>query len=361
MTRIRLLPVVLLATGLLLLAATGCQEQPTLPQPREQAALDTAYVQITPPFPGFTGPEDLMIGRDQLLYVADTRADRIVMLNRVGQVLSERTMLRPRALAQDSRLDLLVGGEIVAPSGDSIAAIFRIRLVSTSPDSAHRLDRAPIDTVWTEPARPARRFPGIAVLGNNEYLVVRTGPDNSSFVDPDGRLLLFSAADRLITPVPGLTTRAGSGITDINRPTDVEVFPGLRDFVLAQSSEGVAYGAIWMRYEQTPDFDGWLPRFDPARPEDQNVDFIRPGRYLQPEAVGIDPARRDIFVADAGLDSIFKYNSRGRFMPESFGVARSDSAMLEPSGLAYFERVLYVLDRRRGEILRFRLTTDFPR
>jgi hypothetical protein len=190
---------------------------------------------------------------------------------------------------------------------------------------------------------------------------VRTGPDNSSFVDPDARLLLFDKSDRLITPVPGLTTRAGSGITDINKPTDVEIFPGVGDFVLSQSSEGVAYGAIWMRYEQSADFDGWLPKFDPARPEDQTVDFIRPGQYIQPEAVTIDPGRRDVFIADAGLDSVLKFNSRGRFMPESFGIVRTDSTMREPSGLAFFEKVLFVLDRRRGEVLRFRLSTDFPR
>ena len=228
-------------------------------------------------------------------------------------------------------------------------------------DSAHRLEVAPIDTVWSEPARPERRFPGITVFGDNTYLVVRVGPDNSSFVDPDARVLLFDANDRFLTPVPAFNTRAGTGITDINKPTGIASFPGVKDFILTQSSEGVAYGAIWMRYEQSADFDGWLPRFDPANPEQRFVDFIRPNRYELAVSVAIDPARRDVFVADAELDSVVKFNSRGTFKSESFGAVRSAGLMRRPTGLAFFERVLYVLDAERGEILRFRLTTDVPR
>jgi len=346
-----------------LIAAAGCEEKfdlSTLPQ-QQDTVLDTAYVQIFPPFSGFSGPEDVLIGNDQLLYVADTKANRVVMLNRAGQQLSARTVLHPFSLAQDSRLDLLVGGEIVVANGDTAGAIFRIHLVSTSADSAHRLELARVDTMWRELANPRRRFPGITVFGDNFYLAVRTGPDNSSFIDPDARVLLFNNHDVFITPVPALTTRSGSGITDINKPTAIASFPGARDFVLVQSSEGVAYGAVWMRYQATADFEGWLPQFDPARPEDRSSDFIRPNRYLLPDAVTIDRVRRDVFIADARLDSVFKFNSRGRLKSESFGFTRSSGTMKRPTGLAFFEKVLYVLDGQQGQLLRFRLTTDVPR
>jgi len=302
-----------------------------------------------------------MIGNDQLLYVADTRANRVVMMNRAGMVLSERSILQPMSLAQDTRLDLLVGGVIVSVNGDTAGAIFRIHLVSVFPDSAHRLNVSRVDTVWVERAHVQRRFPGLTAFGDNFYIAARTGPDNSSFIDPDSRILLFDAHDRFITPIPALNTRSGSGITDINRPTAVASFPGVRDFVLTQLSEGVAYGAIWMRYERSSDFEGWLPKFDPARPEDLLVDFIRPGRYLAPQAVAIDKARREVFVADAGLDSIFKFTSRGRFKAESFGRVRSGGLLRRPTGLTFFEKILYVLDGETGMILRFRLSSDVPR
>lgn len=353
--------ILLLAAGLLALG--GCQEKfdlATLPQ-QPDTVIDTSYVPISPSFTGFQGAEDIMIGRDQLLYVADTRANRIVMMNRAGEVMSTRTMLHPRSIAQDTRLDLIVGGEVVAPNGDTAGALFRIHLVSPSPDIAHRLERSTIDTVWRELAHPVRRFPGVIVFGDNEYLVVRDGPDNGSFIDPDARVLWFDRTDRFITPLSALSTRVGSGIADINHPTSIAAFPGVRDFVLGQSSQGVTYGALWFVFQRTSDFEGWLPRFDPARPEDFNVDFIRPNRYLRPEAVTADPVRRDLFVADAGLDSVFKFNNRGTFRSESFGAVRTRGAMRRPTGLAFFEKVLYVLDGDTGEILRFRLASDVPR
>lgn len=324
------------------------------------ASADTSYVRLDPPFYGFVGAEDLLIGNDQLLYVADTRANRVVMLNRAGQVMSQRSMLHPRAITQDSRLDLLVGGELVAANGDTVGATFRIHLVASA-DSAHRLDVARIDTLWRELAKPVRRFPGITILPDNSYLVVRTGPDNASFVDPDARVLLFNKNDKFVTPVPGLVTGVGNSITSINRPTAIASFPGLRDFIVVQTSEGVQYEAVWLGYLSTSEFEGWMPKFDPANQEQRGVDFIRPNRFLNPQAVTIDKARRDVFIADAGLDSVFKFNSRGAFKSESFGAARSGGMLVNPTGLAFFERVLYVLDGTRGTIERFRLSTDVPR
>jgi len=353
----------LLLVGIL----AGCEEKYDLSTLPKQGKLeaDTSYKQVSPAFVGFDGPQDVMIGIDQLLYVADTRANRVVMMNLAGAQLSARYILHPVSLAQDTRLDLLIGGEIVASNGDTVAALFRIHLVSTSPDSAHRLDLARIDTVWKELARPQRRFPGITALPDNDWLVVRTGPDNSSFIDPDARVLLFNKDDVFVTPLSEFATGTGTGITNINFPTSIASFPGVKDFVLAQSSVGVAYGAIWMRYDSTSEFEGWIPKFDPANGIDRFVDFVKPNRYQQPEAVAIDRASRDVFIADATLDSVFKFNSRGALKRESFGRYRSvvhgDTVMQQPTGLAFFNKILYVADARRNTILRFILTSDLPR
>ncbi len=332
----------------------------TLPQ-QPLSVLDTSYVAVMPPFGGFNGPEGILIGKDQLLYVADTRANRLVMMNRAGGELSERTMIHPRAVAQDSKLDLLVCGEIIASTGDTVGALFRIHLVSASADSAHRLDRARIDTVWRELAHPRRRFPGITVLSDNSWLAARDGSDNSSLIDPDARVLVFDKNDAFITPLPAFVTGTGTGIANINHPTSITAFPNSMDFVLVQSSDGVAYGAQWMVYSSTSDFQGWLPRFDPAKAEDRAVDFIKPARFANARAVAIDPSRRDVFIADVAADSIVKFNSRGLLRGESFGRVRSDGLMHRPAGLAFFDKVLYVLDQEQGIILRYRLSTDVPR
>ncbi len=351
----------------LILSFSSCEKKfdlSTLPQ-QGSATLDTAYIEISPSFGGFANPQDVLVGNDQLIYVADTYGGdgngRVVMMNLAGMVLSSRSMLHPVSLAQDSRLDLRVGGEVVAANGDTAGAIFRIHLVSSSADSAHRLNVARIDTVWRELAQPARRFPGLTVLPDNTWLAARTGPDNSSFIDPDARVLLFGSSDVFITPVPAFATRTGSGITDINFPTGLASFPGVRDFILIQSSVGVSYSALWMQYQSTTEFEGWLPRYDPAIATDRLVDFIRPNRYVQPEGVAIDRARRDVFIADAGLDSVFKFNSRGSFKVESFGLSKSNGIMRRPTGLAFFNKILYVLDGDQGILLRYTMTTDVPR
>jgi hypothetical protein len=315
---------------------------------------DTSYVEIFPPFSGFEGPGAICIGNDQILYVADTKANRVVMMNLAGTVLGQRSIDRPVAIAQDLRLDLLIGGVVVSSVNDTMGAVFRIRLVP----SQHRLEEAEVDTVWTEPARPRRRFVGIGVLPDNQYLVLRKGPDNSSFIDPDSRLLRFSARDEFITPVADLRTRAGTGITDIYQPTSIGMFPNSKDFILLQSSEGVAYGAIWMAYSTQADFEGWMPKYDPALPEQRFVDFVRPNRFLQPSGVGIDGKRRDVFIADAAQDSIMKFDSKGVFRKESFGYAKTQGRMKHPTGVAFTDRTMYVTDDSVACIFRFRLSTD---
>lgn len=351
------------------LIIAGCAEKPPFPSAPVDAVVpagDTVYVEIFPPWVGFQDPRALIVGNDQLFYAADYGNNRVVMLNAAGQVLGERSFLRPVALAQDSRLDLLVGGEVIRASGDTIGALFRLHVVKDREGTFYghaQFSVAPVETVWTEPSRPHRRFVGIAVMPNNQYLVARTGPDNSSFVDPDSRILLFNKGDSLVTPLGDLVTRAGSGITDINRITNIAAFPGRRDFIVTQSSEGVSYGTVWMVYYLSSDFEGWLPRFDPSDPEDRNIDFVRPGRFSLASAAAFDRRRGDIFVVDAALDSVFKFNSRGRFRPESFGEAltrnsRFPDGLTRPSGIAFFERTLYVVDTGNNAIRLFRLSTD---
>ena len=352
----------------------GCEERPPLVAEQFETRLDTSYVEMQPAFRGYPGAEDIMIGRDQLLYVADTRGGsngtgRVVMLDRAGRELENgsRSILHPVSLTQTTNLDLLLGAETVAPNGDTVGSILRIHMVASS----HNLRVAHIDTVWQELARPNRRFPGITAFDDNTYLAVRTAvpyPDNSSFIDPDARVLQFNRNDAFITPVPAFSSGSGGvagGITTIYQPTAIASFSRGRNFVLVQTSVdttvAIQFGALWMRFLLSNDFEGWLPAYDPERPEDRSVDFIRSYRFKGPQAVAIDQNGSNVFVADAALDSVFKFNSRGRVKSESFGKFRTGGALTRPTGLAFFEKVLYVLDSNSGMILRFRLTTDMPR
>jgi len=315
-------------------------------------------------------------------------------LDASGSVLKTRTILHPISIVQNSKLDLYVGGETIAPNGvDTIGAIYRIFLArfdttyisridtiinpstgdtsitvvrrDTSYYANHDLDSAHMRIVWQEPGRPQRRFTGIGILPGNGYLVARTGPDNSSFVDPDARVLLFNEKDNFITPIGDLITRpsGGTAITDIRDPTSILVFPSSRDFVLTQKSEGMAYGATWMIYLSTPDFQGWIPKYDPSKPEQRGSDFVRPYRFQNAVGIAFDRRRREFFIVDSQLDSVIKFDRNGRFKTESLGKYKTQSnifrGLKHPGGIAFSnDCTLYIADTGNKVIRRFKLSTQ---
>ncbi len=347
---------ILICLSLILLI--GCQEKfdlATLPTATNLILGDTSYVEIFPAFAGFKNPTAIHAGHDQLLYIADTDNNRIIQMNEAGVILGEISILRPIAIAQDLRLDLLVSGDIFIDSTRTIGGLFRIHLY----EAEHVLANARIDTVYKEPAKPNRRFRGIGILRENQYLIARDGPDNSSFVDPDTRVLWFNKNDKLITPIGDLATREGSGIVDILRVTGLVTFPNSNDFILIQSSvDGrMTYGALWMVYQKSYDFEGWLPKFTTPS------EFMRPKRFIEPSAVTIDRSRLDIFIVDQATDTLTKFDRRGLYKAESFGngkIAASGQGQLmkAPKGAAFMTKTLYISDSGNNIIRRFRLSTD---
>ncbi|MCX7984720.1 MAG: hypothetical protein N3A63_07455 [Bacteroidetes bacterium] len=356
--------IILLSVCIVFIIIIGCDEKyplDTVTSLAKQTYVvgDTTYLEIVPPFMGFRSPSVLYVGKDNLLYIADS--NRIVMMNFAGTVMGERAIDNPSAIAQDWTLDLLVAGTVSQQTSTgvrTIAALFRIHLVDSLSNVYHDLSRARIDTVWKEITRPNRRFVGIGTMPDNTYLVARTGPDNSSPIDPDTRVMRFSKNDKYITPVTDLATGVGNGIQFINQLTTLITFPNSRNFLLAQQQVGVAYAVLWLVYKQSEEFEGWQPRFDPTNPTSMSVDFIRPYRYVLPKGLAIDDRRLDIFIADAGLDSIVKFNSRGQFKKESFGPYKVGHPF-HPTGVAFFDKTLYVSDKSQRCIFRFKLSTDF--
>ncbi len=388
------LRIIVTGIALSLLAAAGCEQRfdlSSLPNPRMSTTPgDTTYVELFPTWTGFVSPRAVMIGNDQLIYVCDYGSNEVIMLDAGGSVLARRSIPHPMSIAQNSKLDLYVGAETMSPNGaDTIGAIYRISLVRFDTtyvagydtviefgDTTYRpiirdtsyfydshLDIAPMRIVWQEAARPERRFRGIAILPGNGYLAARYGPDNTSFVDPDCRVLEFNSGDTLITPLGDLVTRpsGGTAITDIRYLTGIMTFPASNNFLVTQSTDGVAYGAIMMTYTSNINFQGWLPTYDPANPTQRGTDIIRPYRFRNAVAAAYDQKRRDVFILDAGLDSVMKFNSKGVFKQESFGRALTSSdsfrALDGPMGIAYSnDCTLYIADTGNKVIRRFKLS-----
>jgi hypothetical protein len=350
----------------ILVSIGGCQSPydiNDLPQANSfQSSGDTTYIQ-TGEWGGFNRPNGILYGRDQLFYVLDTYNNRVVMLNQAGNELSELEILQPLAAAQDTRLDLIIGASAIDPViKDTIAIIVRVKVAA----ALGVLPSAEIDTIWRESARPQRKFVGVGIIPNDQYLVARDGPDNSSPVDPDARILLFQYVhenqtvrrDSFITPLGDLQTGIGGSITSLNHPTGLATFPGKADFVVIQKSTGVQYEALWMIYSKTVDFQGWLPKFDPAAGQG-SIDFILPNRFLDAEGVAIDPSRSDVFIVDAQQDSVVRFNVRGFFQSSSFGARTPRITLVHPHGIAVAQSVLYVCDTDENRIVIYSLSTSF--
>ena len=359
---------------------------------------DTSYIEVYPPWGGFGSPRAIMVGNDQLIYVADYDNNEVVVMDAGGTVLNRVGIPHPMALAQNTKLDLYVCGEAIAPNGtDTIGAIYHIyavrfdttyisridtiigslgdtTIVRTRRDTSyfynHDLANAHKKIVWREAGRPNRRLVGMGIFSGskgsirfNDFLVARIGPDNTSFVDPDCRVLRFNSGDTLITPVADLITRpsGGTGITDIRNLTGIMVYPGVWDFVVTQSSDNVAFGAIPMTFSLTKDFEGWLPTYDPSNPSQIGTDLIRQYRFQNAVAATYDRRRRELFILDSELDSVVKFNQKGQFRPESFGRSLTGSnnfpALNHPMGISFSnDCTLYIADTGNKVIRRFKLS-----
>lgn len=323
---------------------------------------DTIYVKLNPDWTGFNKPQDIIVGRESFIYVADTDNDRIVVLNQAGQVLGTRYIKHPVAIAQDYQLNLIVCAQfdttIQNNTTETFSAVYKINLVA----AGHNIAAAPVkrllpaakDFAYLSEQR-RREYTGVCALYDNSFLVSRKGPSNAGFIDPDNSILIFerhqrgngAKVDTLIGRVP-LVTPEGTGLISANKISSLTSFNRKnRDFVVTLIGDN-SFKTQWFYYLETSEFSGYVSKLSPS-----NAAMMRPGRFLQPEGTAVDNVG-NIFVADAGKDSVFKFNSYGDEL-QSFG---GRNVFNKPHAVAFFDRVLYVADTENNRIQRFILSTD---
>jgi DNA-binding beta-propeller fold protein YncE len=321
---------------------SACGEKFPLPSQEvttnREIVTDTLYVQQAPVWGaaqgyGFRGPADVHVGAEPLVYVADTENDRIVMLDPVGNVLGSSSRIpHPVAITQDNQLDLLVV--------NNTNRVYRINLVEAN----HVIGSARIDTILTIEQRdnPNWRFTAIASYLGRSYYVTRAGKETA-----DNAIVQFNERDELVGPLPLIP--GGTGFFSVTEPSGiVSVRRGSVDFIFTQIGHSFQR-AQWI----TTDAYGFTPKIE------QGKAFYTPGKFTAPEDVALDDAG-DIYVIDAGSDSLYKFNPAGdEFRSQSFGGrGNSERQFNQPSGVAWFNKVLYVADTGNNRIVRFKLNTD---
>ncbi|GAB1429549.1 hypothetical protein MASR2M18_03810 [Ignavibacteria bacterium] len=335
----------------------GCDITPPLPSaPADTTSKinDTLYIPQNPVWTGFSEPSDIIIGAEPFIYIAEKGANRIAMLDIAGRLIGYSDYIaRPTAISQDGMFDLLVCGEldtVINSKSVTIGAIYRISIRET----LHDISRAPVRLVYSQPDRPERRFTGIAALDDNSYVVARTGPNNSSRLDPDEALIIISKTDTYQGRIASLTPE-GNALNSIGGLSGVALArprPS-RDLIITQTGTAMQYRAQWLAYS-TGDITGWAQKFNPA--EVRN-DFLTSGRFKRPEGACCD-TRGNIFIVDAGTDSLYSFTATGKEQFSFGGSGNGTRQFNSPSAVAWFDRTLYVADTKNNRIMRYRLSTE---
>ncbi|NUN08715.1 MAG: hypothetical protein HUU54_06010 [Ignavibacteriaceae bacterium] len=324
---------------------------------------DTIYVQISPVWGGFNNPQDIIVGKEPFIYVADTDNNRIVMMNLNGQVLSTKSVPKPVALAQDYQFNLIVCGtfDTTLSTGETrtYSAVYKIDMAGALHDlSAAQMNRIlPRYNVSSDYQFPDRVYTSVCTFYDNSFYIGRKGPNNTSIIDPDNSILIFqkknlpggAKADTLIGRLP-LLNPIGTGLLSVNNLSALASFNRRSvDFIMGMTGEN-SFRAQWMTFVVTSEFAGYQNRLDPGS---GGAEMMKVNKFISPEGITIDNAN-NIYIADTGKDSIYKFNSFGD-EKESFG---GPGIFNNPSGVAHFDRTLYVADAGNNRILRFVLSTD---
>ncbi len=326
------------------------------PKDGNQIISDTLYIQQSPVWTGFNRPQDILIGKETFIYVADTDNDRIVVLNLAGHVVGTRNIKRPIALAQDFQLNLLVCSQFDTLN-TTYSAVFKLNMVNAE----HHIENAPITRVLpnfndpiNEPSASVE-YTGVATFFDNGFLVSRKGPNNATLINPDNSILLFrkkemadgSKKDTLIGRVP-LLEPLGTGLMSANNISSLTSYSGNKyDIILTLIGEN-SFRTQVLEYVEGEDYTGYKNKIQPF-----TTDLMTVAKFEKPEGTALD-VYGNIFVADAAKDSIFKFNSFGDEM-ESFGGPETFDS---PHAVAYFNKTLFVVDTENNRILRFVLSTD---
>ncbi|MDT3696858.1 MAG: hypothetical protein ROY99_10750 [Ignavibacterium sp.] len=323
---------------------------------------DTLYIQNGEPWGGFNNPRAILMGKEPFIYVCDTDNNRIVMLDVAGQWHGSLSIKKPVAIAQDYHLNLYVCADFDT-ANVTYSALYKINLFA----AGHQIENAPVVRIL--PLRDSdfnlqRKYTAVTVFYDNSLYVARTGPNNSSISNPDNSIFKIApkklnAGGDLLVPKDKDTLTIGRvpfidplnrGLISANGINSMTSFNKRNiDFIATLAGES-SFKAQWFYFYSSGIEERYYSKFDPVI---DGVAFVKPNRFQAPTGSCIDPSG-NIFIADAGKDSVLKFNSSGVEM-HSFG---GSEFFIEPAGVAFFDKVLFVLDAGKNQILRFKLSTD---
>lgn len=344
---------------LLLIIISSCTDKTDLSQfPLTSGGGDpnvseTTYVQQSPTWNQFNQPQAVMLGREPLVYVCDTKNNRVVQMDLSGVEIGAKSINNPRAIAQDYNFDLLVIGDSVVNT-DTISILYRLKLVEVGGIISNTNPITLMNSNYPTPLTSLKReFTAVGVFSDNSYIVTRNGPENSNSLDPDNALLKVRGLNSVssVTVLTGFQP-TGNGVYSIEKVSAVTTFTGeLTDFIITRNTTDFGFKVEWFVYDNVK--GTYNPKFLP----EMDVDILNK-QLGTPVGVAVDN-NKNIFIVDNTMDSLYKFTNLGVFKKESFGGTGSGDRQLNgPMGVSFFNRVLYIADTRNNRIVRYKLSTD---
>jgi hypothetical protein len=379
---------------------------------------EIGYAALVPFWENFNQPTDVYVGYDELVYVTD--AEGVHVLDRAGRRYDTLRLRGAVSVTQDRLLNVYVAARydtvITAIDPDitwDLPAVYKFRNLNTG---------EPVDTVDIL-KHPFRRFDssrsnttlerfrldrgsttndelveitGIAVLSNNDIYVTRRGPSNSSTTPfPDNTVLIFDQetdGDELtgrmrnvgrinLRPSDPPNFFSGIDISDISSfigPPQRDNPSTDRSFMITQGNadRNIPFRTLLIDAVNTPDGLEYRPNSSLQNRDTTRADsfLYDPNKFKNPSGIAFSAdARSHIFVVDAVTDSLYLFQSNGveginppagsdfeKAVNVSFGGTGSGPREFDsPSGVAYFQQIVYVADKNNNRIARYRLNTDF--
>jgi hypothetical protein len=358
-------------------------------------AQPIAFVPILPEIKSASNPVDVMIGYDELIYIADAGSNKVICLDQAGNKLNERTVQGVKALAMTRSLELLVLGTkdtVINGSNYTLDAVYRFDLIG---GSTYGISNAVLRKVVIHPfyfktsfttSDTAVHLNGISVMADNLYYVSRSGPSKNSgqIGGPDDAVLIFNQNDKFVSTV-NVTTEQGlisnyfttpMAISTLAKPPQSTNVQQGGDFLFTSVAANTSLKVQYIRFVSSEFGASYELNQSLASQDTSKADgfLYTPRRFTNPKGVTIaGDGSNYIFVSDEAKDSIYLFTLTGlegvppppgytskKNINVSFGGRGSGPKQFRsPRALAYYAQILYVCDAGNGRVLRFKLSNDF--
>lgn len=354
-----------------------------------------AFVPILPEIKLTGSPVDITVGYDDLIYIADKNAGKVISFDQSGRKVGERSIPNAKSIAMDRSLELLVLGTkdtVINGVNYTLDALYRLKLINSN---GYGLNTANIVKTVVHPfyfktsfttSDSAVHLHGISVMADNSYYITRSGPSNNSsqIGGPDNSVLVFNQNDKYVSNV-SVSTEQGLisdyfkepfAITTLAKAPQSNIVKQGGDFLFTSLASSTTIKAQYIRFESSEFGSSYSLNTSLAGQDTSKAEgfMYTPNKFSQPRGITIaGDGSNYIFVTDAIKDSVYLFTLTGlegvpppagysskKNIKVSFGGTGSGPKQLRrPTAVAYYGSTLYICDTGNGRIVRYKLSTEF--